>query len=84
MEKWMEKRSRNTLILNVIRHRQKTLKLLLLSPYREETYVTNLLKAVTVRGGCMHWIDLAQERDHWIELVKKVMNIRILLNVGKY
>jgi hypothetical protein len=54
------------------------------SLYREKTYVTNLLKAVTVRGGCMHWIDLAQERDQWIELVKKVMNIRILLNVDKF
>jgi hypothetical protein len=29
------------------------------------------------RGG-MDWIDLAQDRDQWRALVKRVMNLRVL------
>jgi hypothetical protein len=32
----------------------------------------------------MDWIDLAQDWDQCMELVKKVMHIRIILNVGKF
>jgi len=28
-------------------------------------------------GGCMDWIDLAQDRDRWLFLVNAVMNFRV-------
>ena len=31
-----------------------------------------------VGRGCMDWIDLAQDRERWWELVSTVMNIRVL------
>jgi hypothetical protein len=30
------------------------------------------------------WIDLAQDRDQWRDLVNTVMNLRIPQNVGKF
>jgi hypothetical protein len=30
-----------------------------------------------VGWGCMNWIDLAQDRDHWRALVNTVMNLRV-------
>jgi hypothetical protein len=32
----------------------------------------------------MDWMDLAQDRDQWRVLVNKVMNLRVLQNVGKF
>jgi hypothetical protein len=32
---------------------------------------------------CISWIHLAQDRDHWKALVNTVMNLRVLLSVGK-
>jgi hypothetical protein len=32
----------------------------------------------------MDWIDLAQDRDQWKALVKKVMNLRVPENAGKF
>jgi hypothetical protein len=32
----------------------------------------------------MDWIDLAQDMDQWRALVNKVMNLRVLLNAGKF
>jgi hypothetical protein len=32
----------------------------------------------------MGWIDLAQNRDQWRELVNTVMNIRVPQNAGKF
>jgi hypothetical protein len=29
-------------------------------------------------GSGMDWIDLAQDRDRWLELVNAVMNLRVL------
>ena len=34
--------------------------------------------------GVMDWIDLAQDRDRWRALVKAVMNLRFLQNVGNF
>jgi hypothetical protein len=34
--------------------------------------------------GCMDWINLAQERDHWGALVNTVMNIQVPQIVGKF
>jgi hypothetical protein len=31
----------------------------------------------------MDWIDLAQDRDEWRALVKKVMKLRVPCNAGK-
>jgi hypothetical protein len=32
----------------------------------------------------MDWIDLAQDRNHWIDLVNAVMNFRLPQNAGKF
>jgi hypothetical protein len=32
---------------------------------------------------CMAWIDLAQDRDQWRALLKKVMNLPVAENAGK-
>jgi hypothetical protein len=32
----------------------------------------------------MDWIDLAQDRDQWRDLVKTVMNLRVPKNIGKF
>jgi hypothetical protein len=31
-------------------------------------------------GGCMDWIDLAQDRDRWRALVNAAMNLRVSQN----
>jgi hypothetical protein len=41
------------------------------------------LKRETGWGG-VDWIDLAQDRDRWRALVNTVMNLRVLLNAGKF
>jgi hypothetical protein len=30
------------------------------------------------------WIDMAQERDQWMTLVKAVMNLQVLYSAGKF
>jgi hypothetical protein len=32
----------------------------------------------------MDWIDLAQDRDQWRDLINTVMNLWVRLNVGKF
>jgi hypothetical protein len=32
----------------------------------------------------LNWIDLAQDRDQWLVLVNKVMNIQVPSNAGKF
>jgi hypothetical protein len=32
----------------------------------------------------MDWIDLAQDRDQWRSLVKTLVNLQVLYNVGKF
>jgi hypothetical protein len=32
----------------------------------------------------MVWIELAQDRDRWRDLVKTVMNLRVPCNAGKF
>jgi hypothetical protein len=34
--------------------------------------------------GDMEWIDLAQDRDQWRDVVNTVMNLRVPLNVRKF
>jgi hypothetical protein len=34
--------------------------------------------------GGMDWTDLAQDRGQWRALVNTIMNLRVLLNVGKF
>jgi hypothetical protein len=34
--------------------------------------------------GNVHWIDVAQDWDHWRALVNTVMNLRVSLNVTKF
>jgi len=40
------------------------------------------LQAVGCRG--MNWIELAQDRDRWWELVNAVMNLRVAQNAGNF
>jgi transposase len=35
-------------------------------------------------GGGVDWIDLAQDRDRWRDLVYTVMNIRVPQNAGNF
>ena len=35
-------------------------------------------------GGNLDWIELAEDRDRWRELVNAVMNLRVPLNVGNF
>jgi len=35
-------------------------------------------------GGCMDWIDLAQDRDRWQALVNAAVNLRIPHNTGNF
>jgi len=37
----------------------------------------NNTKLQDVEEGCGNWMELAQDRDRWWELVSKVMNFRI-------
>jgi hypothetical protein len=37
-----------------------------------------------IGGGGMHWISVAQDRDHWRSLVNMVMNLRVPENVVKF
>jgi hypothetical protein len=30
-----------------------------------------------VRCGCEDWMELAQDRDRWLELVSEVLNLRV-------
>jgi hypothetical protein len=34
--------------------------------------------------GCMDWIDLAQDRDRWRDLVNAAVNLRVLQNAGNF
>jgi len=34
--------------------------------------------------GGMDWIELAQDRDRWLELVNEVMNLRVTYNAGNF
>jgi hypothetical protein len=34
--------------------------------------------------GDMNWIELAQDRDTWMDLVNKVMNLRVPTNIEKF
>jgi hypothetical protein len=37
-----------------------------------------------VGWGVMDWIDLAQDKDQWRDLLNTVMNLRVPQNVGKF
>ena len=37
-----------------------------------------------VGGGCEDWMELAQDRDRWRELVSTVMNRRVPKNAGNF
>jgi hypothetical protein len=34
--------------------------------------------------GIMEWVELAQDRERWRELVNTVMNLRVSYNVGNF
>jgi hypothetical protein len=34
--------------------------------------------------GCMDWIDLAQDREKWRELVNAALNLQVPLNAGNF
>jgi hypothetical protein len=40
------------------------------------------LREIGWDGG--DWIDLAQDRDQWMALVRAVMNLRVPYNFGKF
>jgi hypothetical protein len=35
-------------------------------------------------GGCMDWIDMAEDRDRWWTLVYAVMNLRDFIECGEF
>ena len=37
-----------------------------------------------VGSGGMDWIDLAQDRDRWLDVVNAVINRRVALNAGNF
>jgi hypothetical protein len=44
----------------------------------------NIKTGLRERGcGDLDWIQLAQDRDQWRALMKTIINLRILYNVGK-
>jgi hypothetical protein len=48
-------------------------------------WVDNIKIYLKVEGwDGMDWIDLAQDRDQWRDLVNTVMNLRVPQNAGKF
>jgi hypothetical protein len=48
-------------------------------------WANNIKMDLRERGWSgIDWIDLAQDRDQWIALVKTVMNLRVPYNFGKF
>jgi hypothetical protein len=55
-----------------------------LGRYRRKWEDNIIMDLREIGWGAMDWIHLAQDRDHWRAIVKKVMNLWIPLNIGKF